>query len=118
MSLEADLYAVLVTQCPRVFPDFAPLSTQRPYVTYQKIGGKALNFVDSASPSLRHTYLQLNVWADTRVAADALARDIEDALRAATAFTARPANEIAAVFEDDEPNLRGARQDFDIWSPR
>ncbi len=52
MTLEAALAAVLETVCPRVFPDFAPTSTARPYITYQQIGGEAPVYVDNTVPNV------------------------------------------------------------------
>ena len=50
MTVEADITTVLKTQCARVFPDFAPMSTTRPYVTYQKIGGRTINLYGKVVP--------------------------------------------------------------------
>lgn len=117
MSLESDLVAVITPLCPRLFPDVAPYTTARPYVTYQHIGGIPLRYVDNQPADKRHTLLQVNVWADTRAAALTLARAIEEALCAATAFTARPDSELLADVDPDT-DRRGCLQDFSIWSPR
>jgi hypothetical protein len=119
MGMEASLVAVLRTQCPRVFPDVAPAGTPAPYITYQHIGGESLRYLDGQACSLRHSMVQLNAWADTRVAALALSRAVEDALCAtpAATFTARP---VAEPIGDDEEDThrRGCLQDFHIWGPR
>jgi hypothetical protein len=115
--VESDLTALLLTLCPRVSPDVAPTSTARPYVTYQAIGGATQRFVDGAAPTLRNTRVQINVWSSTRLEASQLIRQIEDALCAATAFTARPESEpVSSV--DEDLGLRGAMQDFSIWAAR
>jgi hypothetical protein len=117
MTIETDLHAALATCCDRVFADFAETSTQRPYVTYQQIGGQALNYVEGTTPDHKHGEFQVNVWADTRISAAALALAIEAAMRAATAFTAQP---MAAPVSDFDADMRryGSRQDFSIFSSR
>ena len=118
MSLESDLFALLSPLAGgRVFPDVAPLSTARPYVIYQQIGGEAVNYTDDAAPNRQHALMQISVWSDGRLQANTLARQIEDALRGAAAFQARPDG---ALRTDHEPdlNLYGASQDFSIWAAR
>ena len=52
--METDLTTLLLAICPRVFPDVAPLSTARPYITYQQIGGQSLRFVEGTAADKRH----------------------------------------------------------------
>lgn len=117
MSLETDLRTVLAAVCPRVYPDVAPPATLRPYVTWQQIGGTAPAYVDDAVPSLRNAYVQVNVWADTRLEASALMLQIETALTTAQAFSARPQAAMIAAHSDDD-DTRGAQQDFTVWATR
>lgn len=118
MTMESDLVTVLHTCCARVFPDFAPFATQRPYVTYQHIGGPALRFTENTPADQRHTLVQINTWATTRAAALLLARQIEDALCAASSFTATVQNEPTGQAENTDPPLYGCIQDFAILAPR
>lgn len=115
MSLEENLYTLLQAQCPRVFPDVAPLSTPRPYITYQQIGGDDLAFVDDTLPNTRSPEVQINYWADTRTAAKALALQTRDALMVSPAMQARPIGGIVDDFDDDMQRY-GSRQDFSIWA--
>src|SRR5438067_1343798 len=69
MTFEADLQTLLKTVTPRVYPDFAPVSTQRPYVTYQQIGGNVLNMVANVAPGVRNSHMQISVWSNTRAEA-------------------------------------------------
>lgn len=117
MSLESDLVTRLQTVCTRVYPDFAPPTTPRPYVTYQRIGGDALNYIDNAIPTTRHASVQVNVWADTRLSATTLIGQIEDALRTASAFTARPQSAALDDYDADVP-VYSTLMDFDIWATR
>ncbi|HEY8606630.1 MAG TPA: DUF3168 domain-containing protein [Noviherbaspirillum sp.] len=117
MSVEKAIREALLAICPRVFYDFAPVETERPYVTLQQIGGQAVSFVDDAVPELQNGEFQINVWADKRTEASALAVQIEAALIQADAFEARPSAAPASDFDPDVP-VYGTRQDFSIWSNR
>lgn len=117
MSLETDLIAALLTQCPRVFPDVAPYGTPTPYVTWQQIGGKPARFLDNTAADRRNAYIQINVWADTRLQASTLARQIEDALCASNALQATPQGEPVGAIDDGD-QLRGTVQSFSIWGSR
>jgi hypothetical protein len=114
MSFEADIYTVLAAVTPRVFPDFAPVSTARPYVTYQQIGGQVVSLLANTAPGIRQSEVQINVWSDTRKEAMEIARAIEAAMTTATAFTARTAVDVIADYDADVP-VYGARQDFRCW---
>lgn len=112
MSFETDLYAVLDAVLPgKVFPDFASVDTQRPYCTFQAIGGPVLNPVDGTSTGLRSQEWQVNCWANTRLEARNTIRSIEAALRAAAAFDARPMAEPLDDFDADIP-VYGSLQSF------
>jgi len=117
MTVETDLTALLKTICTRTFPDFAPVGTARPYVTYQQIGGAAPVFVDNTVPDTENGEFQINVWADTRMQAKDLIKQIEAALILETQFQARPIGAAVSDFDADVP-VYGARQDFSIWSVR
>ena len=117
MTVETDIAAVLAAVCPRVTADFADVGTARPYVTFQQVGGMALNYIDTTAPDLKHGEYQINVWADSRLDATSTARAIEAAMRAATAFTARPLGDLVADFDADMKR-HGTRQDFSVFSTR
>jgi len=117
VSLETQLFTLLQAVCPRTFPDFAPTTTARPYVTYQQIGGVAVNHLDRLVPNKRNALVQVNVWSDTRAEASALIQSIEDALRMTTVFQAEPQNAPHTSFDADIP-VYAAIQDFDIWADR
>lgn len=116
-TLEQKLYAVLAAICPRVFPDFAPADTARPYVTFQQVGGEVVDFITQDVPTLENAAMQVNVWADSRMEAKATILQIEAALIASTTLQARP--EAAAVSDFDADMERYcSRQDFSIWAAR
>lgn len=115
--LEVKLTAALKQLCPRTFPDFAPADTQRPYVTYQQIGGEAPSFVDDTVPTLENAQVQVNVWANTRLEAKSLIKQIEAALTVEAGFQARPVSASASDFDAHVP-VYCSRQDFSIWADR
>lgn len=116
MTMESDLTTLLKTICTRTFTDTAPVSTVRPYITFQGIGGKSLRYTENTA-NLRHTRMQINVWSKTRVEALSLIRLVEDAMCAATVFTATPDGEPMNT-KDDDMDLYGCHQDFNVWSAR
>jgi hypothetical protein len=115
MSIETFMTALLETVCDEVSPDFAPFDTPRPYVTYQKIGGRSVITLDSTPPPTRNVTVQINVWADTRLSAAALMKAIGDLLLQAPELkSARPLSAPVDDFDSDIP-VYGCRQDFSIW---
>lgn len=117
MTFEADLFTLLKTVTPRVYPDFAPVSTVRPYATYQHIGGQALRFLDNTAADKRNTVVQINVWSNTRLESLTLIRQIEDAMCASLLFVATPGSEPICDYDADIP-VFGAIQDFSVFATR
>ena len=115
MSIETALFdALRGLVSDRVYPDVAPENTVRPYITYQQTGGDAVNFVESTIPSKKNARMQINVWADTRLQAAAMAGTVEDVLR--TLIVLHPTVLGAAIATyDDETKLRGTLQYFSLW---
>ena len=118
MTIENDVGTAVKTVVPRVYADFADFNTARPFATFQRIGGQSFEYQEDTVPNIRHCMFQINVWAMTRGEADSLIRQIENTLRSSSLFTARPEGESSAIFDDDQTDLRGARQDFSVWSTR
>jgi len=115
VSIESTLYAALQSMVVgRVFPDVAPFATVRPYLTYQQVGGQSVNFIDPTLPSKANARFQVNVWADTRAEAAALSRQVEQALRSASALQTTVLGQPVASYEP-EMLLYGTRQDFSFW---
>lgn len=112
MTLEEQLFNVLQSLVAgRVFPDIAPADTPRPYLTYQAVGGQPINFIGSEIPDKENTRAQVNVWADTRLAASALGKQVEDALRTAPGLQTEVASGRVATY-DETTTYRGTMQDF------
>lgn len=117
MSLETDVYAVLQTVCPRVFPDVAPFNTQMPYITWQQIGGDVITPLSNELPDKRNALIQVNCWTESRLSSNQLALQVEAAMVAASQFVAVPRGAFTSSFEDDVDG-RGTMQDFSIWANR
>lgn len=111
MSIEADIYNALQGFGP-VFPDVAPAGTARPYLTFQQVGGVALNFLGAVPPSKKNGRFQINCWADTRLSVATLSRQVEDAM--VTTLKAYVLGAPLAIFEE-ETQLYGTMQDFSVY---
>jgi len=117
MSLETELHTLLSTVCPRVYPDVAPLTTAKPYITWQQVGGSVLRPLAKEVTEKRNARIQVNAWATTRAAAIDLMLDIEQVLvEAEDLIVVQQGAAIAAYSEEDD--LRGMFQLFSIWANR
>ena len=115
MSVDEQIFAALSPLAGgRVFPDVAPEGTARPYLTYQQVGGGALNYLEGTVPGKRNARMQINAWADSRLAASELSEQAEDALRLAASLQAKVLGARVSIYEEDT-KLRGARQAFSVW---
>lgn len=118
MSVESKIYNLLRgLVADRVFPDVAPVMTERPYITYQKVGGVVVSYVEGTLPSTKNGRYQVNVWADSRMSAEDISQQVEAALISSTDFVAQPDSASRSDYDPDIP-VYGAMQDFSIWSDR
>lgn len=118
MGFETEIYNALKGLVSnRIFPDVAPTATVRPYITWQKIGGRSINYTENSIPAQQHSRVQINVWADTRLSANTVAKQVEDTLRQSATIAAAPEAEAMADYDSDM-NLYGTIQDFSILSSR
>lgn len=116
MTMESNVFDALKGLVSnRVYPDVAPIGAAKPYITYQKVGGQAINYLETAHPGARHARVQLNVWGTTRLEVAALARSAEEALVNSTTLRAYVYGGVVDLHEEDlSPPLYGTRQDFGI----
>ena len=115
MSLDEKLFAALSPLVGgEVYPDVAPDGVVKPYITYQQVGGDAVNYTEGSIPDRRNARVQINVWAETRLAASSLSELVEDTLRPMIDLQTEVIGARVSVYEP-ETKLRGARQDFSIW---
>lgn len=118
MTIETQLFTALKGLVNnRVYRDLAPVTvTDLPRITFQAVGGDAINYLDSATiPNKHFCRVQVNVWHNQRDAANALARQVADTLRAYTALQTTVLGEFVAVYEDDT-KLYGTIQDFSVFA--
>jgi hypothetical protein len=116
MSFEADFRALLLTVCPQVYPDVTPdAGAVFPCLIYQQVGGQAYAYMEKRLPDHKHARMQVSVWADSRVVANALARQVEKAL-VESPFAVEPYGAFVATYE---PAIKkyGSRQDFGVFYP-
>jgi len=117
MTTDEKITALLRTICPRTYCDFAPTDTQRPYCTYQVIGGDSLSYLDAVVPNKENVEVQISIWSDSRLEATALAKQVEAALITATNMQASSLGAAASDFDADM-SVRSSQQDFSIWADR
>lgn len=117
MTLESILVAVLKESSPRTFGDFAPPTTERPYITFQQIGGEVISPLGRELPNKENAVMQINVWANTRSEAKAMIKAIESALILSPTFSAKPVAAPQSDFDADVP-VYCSSQDFSIWHDR
>ena len=118
MTIEADIFNTLKGLVGnRCFPDVAPITTAKPYITYTQIGGEAISYVDDTLPDHKHGRFQINVWADTRASASSVMLQVEAAMVQASAFQARPVSAPSSDYDNDMLTY-GSMQDFNVTSPR
>jgi len=119
MTIESDVHAAIAPVCPRVFAVLAPVRTTRPYVTVQNIGGDPTYYLNRQPADKRVLRLMVKTWANSKAEALDLIRQVEVALMAATAFTARVETEpLDDVETDGDPWLYSELQEFVVIGPR
>lgn len=113
MTAEAVVYGALQALASgSVFPDIAPAATPAPWVTYQSVGGVDYATVDSETPSLFNSRMQINVWSKTRAEAASIMKQVYAAL-VNPAVKGVPVGAPVSTFEADTL-LYGSRLDFSI----
>lgn len=112
MTVESTIFDTLKTLVSnRVFPDVAPANATRPYITYQRVGGEAINFLDPTVPNKKRSRFQINVWGDTRKSVALIAGQVEDALRVVASLQTTVEGAPVSLYEADT-GLKGSLQDF------
>lgn len=117
MSIEADIHDALDVLAPgRVYPDLAPDDVgAEPYIVYQQVGGEVATFLERAQPSKKNGRFQIAVWGEDRIEVGQLVVQVDRLMTESTAFQAKPLGGAIAL-HDPATDLRGARQDFSVWS--
>jgi hypothetical protein len=116
MSVEADIKTLLSPLAP-TWPAPAGELASLPRITYQQVGGRAVNFLGRDLPTLKNGRFQITAWAKTDKEVSTLILAIEAALILTTSLQVEVLGAPIAVYEEDT-KLYGRHQDFSIWSPR
>ena len=118
MSVESDLYNTLKgLVANRCYPDFAPLGTVRPFITFEQTGGESLYFIDGSLPDKKHGRFEIGVYADTRAACAALALQVETAMAGASAFVCQALHAPVSDYAGDVM-IYSSTQNFSVFSTR
>lgn len=118
MTVEEHIYALLKDLVSgRVFPDVADIATPRPYITYQQIGGDVPTYTEQSLTNKANGIFQINVFADSRMSAKSVAGQVEESLIASSALQVAIDSAPRSTYDEDM-NLFGTMQDFNIWSDR
>lgn len=113
--IEAKLYTALSPLFSgRVYPDFAPTGTAKPYCTFQQVGGSPVTYMEGAASDKKNARIQINVWGNSRLESMNLIRSIEDLVTGAPLYGVAQTGAIATY--DETSALRGAMQDFSFWA--
>ena len=116
MSMETAVHETLQgLAVGEVFPDFAPVGTAPPYLTFQAVGGDPINMIDATVPDKERTRVQVNVWAATRLEASGIGKQAENALRVVAGLQTIVLTGRIATF-DEATDLRGTMQDFEFFT--
>jgi hypothetical protein len=119
MSVEADIFTVLGPLVSnRVYPDTAPLNTTKPYIVYQRIGGRVITPLGKDIPDKQNARVQVMCWAATRLGSSNLALQVEDTMRTSEVFVACSPESAPVSMNEPDLGIYGAAQDFTIWYSR
>lgn len=115
MTMQQDLFTLLSTgatdAAARVYPVTAPAATVRPYLTYQRISASPENIL-SGSSGLVNTRLQIDMFADTYAAAQALAAQVAILM---AAWVLQTVSLSAQDLYEAEEKLHRVSADYSIW---
>lgn len=118
MSAEAALVTLLTgLVAGRIYPDVAPSGAGLPRIVYQQVGGLVINYTEGTLPDRENARMQVVCWASTRMAAIALAKQVEAAIKTAPSMQAEAIGARISVYEPDT-NLYSSMQDFSLWTTR
>lgn len=113
MLAEQAVYLAIKDLAP-TYPDVAPEGSALPRIVFQQAGGPAVNYTEDTPADEDIARIQVACWAETRMQASALSKQVERTLIQAAGMQARPIGARVSVHEP-ENNLYGARQDFSVW---
>lgn len=118
MTVEASIFSALKSLVGnRCFPDFAPLGTVRPFITFEQTGGDALHYLDGALPDKKNGRFDIGVYADTRAECASIALAVESAMATASAFQSTAIHAPISDYASDV-KIYSSNQNFSVFSTR
>ena len=118
MTVETDIFIALKSLVGnRVYENFAPLGTPRPFIVYEHNGGEALSFLDGALPDKKHGIFEISVYSDDRLTRTSIALQVESAMAAQTAFVSAAITSQFSAYAQDV-KIYSSTQNFSIYSTR
>lgn len=98
----------------RVFPIIADEGAEKPYIVVQRAGGPATNFLTGEAPEKEIRRMQVTVWANTALEAEAVGKQVEVAIRSAAELQPEV---VGGAVDDYDPTTkyRGSRQEFYLF---
>ena len=118
MTVESDLYGILKGLVSnRCFPDFAPLGTARPFITFEQVGGEAMSYLNGTLPDKKNGRFEIGVYTDSRASCAAIALQVESVMAAATAFQASAIHAPISDYASDVM-IYSSTQNFSVFSER
>lgn len=116
MTVETIVYTALrVLVADRCYTDIAPDAPVKPFIVYQAVGGDSINYTGPEIPDKSNTRMQVAIWADTRIQASTIAKQIEGIMRSHPTLQTTVLGQPVSDY-DPATKLRGSRQDFSLWS--
>lgn len=98
----------------RVFPVVAEEGVETPYIVFQVVGGDPGEYVSGDKPNKKQRRVQINVWSKSTLEAEAIAGQVDDALRAVRHLQAEVLTEAIDTY-DEATKYRGTMQDFYLF---
>ena len=119
MTVESDIYNALKGLVSnRCYPDFAPIGTVRPFITYEQTGGEVVSYIEGITlPNTKNGRFEIGVFADSRASCASIALQVETAMAASTAFQAEALHAPISDYAS-EVQIYSSIQNFSVWSDR
>lgn len=115
MTFEADLKthlqvaAVAAFVNDRIYPEIVPQGVAMPAITYSMLDGQPQNSLDGFTSGLSRYPVQIDCWANTKTAVNALALVVRDRMNVA-ASTFRSVLTNYPLIDDYEPDTKRYRR--------
>lgn len=114
MALETIVKAALdPIVSSRVYADVSPDNPTFPFIVYQQVGGKVVNFLEQDIPNLTNARVQVHVWSKTRIECSSLMEQVKIAMIEGAPAAIIESPQVSVY--DDPTKSYGARIHFSVW---